>query len=187
MRTTPAEGGGFEPPVREPVRQFSKLLVSATHPSFQMHSLTLTVGLSLKRGAKVLLFFDTAKLFGNFFWEKCKLVGFESNNTADLLVQIVGVAEFNPVDGIGDSCHIEHTAIIAQCIFDGLHVASDSIGIDTHKIDDGVVKHFSRIKLLYLDRTACRRFCDILIDKFLNNSFRLMLLPTRGEQQQGDA
>ena len=30
-----AEGGGFEPPVREPVRQFSKLLVSATHPSFR--------------------------------------------------------------------------------------------------------------------------------------------------------
>ncbi len=29
-----AEGGGFEPPVRLPVRQFSKLVVSATHPSF---------------------------------------------------------------------------------------------------------------------------------------------------------
>ena len=29
-----AEGGGFEPPVQLPVRQFSKLLVSATHPSF---------------------------------------------------------------------------------------------------------------------------------------------------------
>ena len=29
-----AEGGGFEPPVRKPVRQFSKLVVSATHPSF---------------------------------------------------------------------------------------------------------------------------------------------------------
>ncbi len=29
-----AEAGGFEPPVREPVRQFSKLLVSATHPNF---------------------------------------------------------------------------------------------------------------------------------------------------------
>ena len=28
-----AEKGGFEPPVRLPVRQFSKLLVSATHPS----------------------------------------------------------------------------------------------------------------------------------------------------------
>ena len=31
-----AEAGGFEPPVRLPVRQFSKLLVSATHPNFQM-------------------------------------------------------------------------------------------------------------------------------------------------------
>ena len=28
-----AERGGFEPPVQSPVRQFSKLLVSATHPS----------------------------------------------------------------------------------------------------------------------------------------------------------
>lgn len=27
--------GGFEPPVRLPARQFSKLLVSATHPSHQ--------------------------------------------------------------------------------------------------------------------------------------------------------
>jgi hypothetical protein len=27
-----AEGGGFEPPVQLPVRQFSKLVVSATHP-----------------------------------------------------------------------------------------------------------------------------------------------------------
>ena len=29
-----AEAGGFEPPVRLPVRQFSKLVVSATHPHF---------------------------------------------------------------------------------------------------------------------------------------------------------
>ena len=29
-----AEEGGFEPPVPLRVRQFSKLLVSATHPSF---------------------------------------------------------------------------------------------------------------------------------------------------------
>lgn len=28
-----AESEGFEPPVQLPVRQFSKLLVSATHPS----------------------------------------------------------------------------------------------------------------------------------------------------------
>ena len=30
-----AEEGGFEPPVQLPVRQFSKLLVSATHPPFR--------------------------------------------------------------------------------------------------------------------------------------------------------
>ncbi len=29
--------GGFEPPVRKPVRQFSKLLVSATHPSHRIN------------------------------------------------------------------------------------------------------------------------------------------------------
>jgi hypothetical protein len=34
-----AEAGGFEPPVRLLVRQFSKLLVSATHPNFRMKSL----------------------------------------------------------------------------------------------------------------------------------------------------
>ena len=31
-----AEKGGFEPPVQFPVRQFSKLLVSATHPPLQV-------------------------------------------------------------------------------------------------------------------------------------------------------
>ena len=31
-----AEAGGFEPPVQFPVRQFSKLVVSATHPHFQV-------------------------------------------------------------------------------------------------------------------------------------------------------
>ena len=30
-----AEKGGFEPPVQFPVRQFSKLVVSATHPPLQ--------------------------------------------------------------------------------------------------------------------------------------------------------
>ena len=30
-----AERGGFEPPVQLPVRQFSKLLVSATHPTLR--------------------------------------------------------------------------------------------------------------------------------------------------------
>ena len=33
-KSSKAEAGGFEPPVRLPVRQFSKLVVSATHPNF---------------------------------------------------------------------------------------------------------------------------------------------------------
>ena len=37
-----AEGGGFEPPVPIRVRQFSKLVVSATHPSFQVITLTMS-------------------------------------------------------------------------------------------------------------------------------------------------
>ena len=47
-----AERGGFEPPVQFPVRQFSKLLVSATHPSL------LTFDLS---GANVKMIFSWAK------------------------------------------------------------------------------------------------------------------------------
>ncbi len=34
-----AEEGGFEPPVPLQVRQFSKLLVSATHPSFLINAI----------------------------------------------------------------------------------------------------------------------------------------------------
>ena len=63
-----AEGGGFEPPVREPVRQFSKLLVSATHPSFQKDLGVRNRGvISLIAGAKVRLFFEPCKFFGYFF------------------------------------------------------------------------------------------------------------------------
>ena len=47
--------GGFEPPVRLPVRQFSKLVVSATHPSH------LT---SLKCDAKIVIRFVFANVFG---------------------------------------------------------------------------------------------------------------------------
>ena len=63
-----AEGGGFEPPVREPVRQFSKLLVSATHPSFQKDPGVRNRGvISLIAGAKVRLFFEPCKFSSNFF------------------------------------------------------------------------------------------------------------------------
>ena len=65
---TVAEGGGFEPPVREPVRQFSKLLVSATHPSFHQDLGVRNLGvISLIAGAKVMLLFHSCKFFRDFF------------------------------------------------------------------------------------------------------------------------
>ena len=66
-----AEGGGFEPPVREPVRQFSKLLVSATHPSFLKDLGAVNLGvISLIAGAKVHTFSETSKSFREFFRKK---------------------------------------------------------------------------------------------------------------------
>ncbi len=63
-----AEGGGFEPPVREPVRQFSKLLVSATHPSFQKDPGVRNLGvISSIAGAKVRRIFEPCKFFRYFF------------------------------------------------------------------------------------------------------------------------
>ena len=63
-----AEGGGFEPPVREPVRQFSKLLVSATHPSFLEDLGVRNLGvISLIAGAKVMLLFEPCKFLRDFF------------------------------------------------------------------------------------------------------------------------
>ena len=52
-----AVGGGFEPPVRLPVRQFSKLVVSATHPSHQTDSFFLT-GLQIYKEFIVLQLFE---------------------------------------------------------------------------------------------------------------------------------
>ena len=67
-----AEGGGFEPPVREPVRQFSKLLVSATHPSFHQDLGVRNLGvISLIAGAKVMLLFHSCKFFRDFFLFFC--------------------------------------------------------------------------------------------------------------------
>ena len=65
-----AEEGGFEPPVQLPVRQFSKLLVSATHPPFR--KLDWNTKFS-KAGAKVLLFFDIRKFFDIFLQKKSRL------------------------------------------------------------------------------------------------------------------
>ncbi len=61
-----AEGGGFEPPVREPVRQFSKLLVSATLlPDVSAANRGV---ISLIAGAKVRLFFELCKFLSDFFY-----------------------------------------------------------------------------------------------------------------------
>ena len=75
-----AEGGGFEPPVREPVRQFSKLLVSATHPSFQKEVLSFNRGvISLIAGAKVQYLFEPCKFFEDFFHYTSFFLYFERN------------------------------------------------------------------------------------------------------------
>ena len=55
-----AEAGGFEPPVRLPARQFSKLLVSATHPNF-LSRLLKTDAFALKCGAKLAVYFVSTK------------------------------------------------------------------------------------------------------------------------------
>ena len=55
-----AEAGGFEPPVRLPVRQFSKLVVSATHPNF--HLLFASANIASK--------FELAKRKKNYFSAK---------------------------------------------------------------------------------------------------------------------
>ena len=65
-----AEGGGFEPPVREPVRQFSKLLVSATHPSFQRTIEFETLGYLLDCGCKGTTYFWILQIFMLLFFEK---------------------------------------------------------------------------------------------------------------------
>ena len=72
-----AEAGGFEPPVQSPVRQFSKLLVSATHPNFLGLAFdSYRKALSLKCGAKVQCFFGTCKFFGDYFLKKIFFIVF---------------------------------------------------------------------------------------------------------------
>ncbi len=65
-----AEGGGFEPPVRLPVRQFSKLVVSATHPSFPTHRVKL-ISCNRKRVQRYDNFFTCASRVQNKFIKSC--------------------------------------------------------------------------------------------------------------------
>ena len=57
-----AESEGFEPPVPLRVRQFSKLVVSATHPNF------LEPAFSLKCGANIGGTFGLRKSFSKIFF-----------------------------------------------------------------------------------------------------------------------
>ena len=75
---TPAEGGGFEPPVREPVRQFSKLLVSATHPC-------------------------SCKFLGNFFRKKL----FECHHLRQLGIEVEGVLQSVAIAYVAHSQEVE--------------------------------------------------------------------------------
>ena len=98
-----AEGGGFEPPVREPVRQFSKLLVSATHPSFLQDLGVRNRGvISLNAGAKVRLFFQSCKFFRNFFRKKL----FECNHLRKIFIQVKGVLQ-----GVA-AVYVSHSQVI---------------------------------------------------------------------------
>ena len=64
-----AEAGGFEPPVRLPVRQFSKLLVSATHPNFHTGSwYCLTEAPFLNCECKGKCFFSFHQTFQRIFF-----------------------------------------------------------------------------------------------------------------------
>ena len=72
-----AEAGGFEPPVRLPVRQFSKLLVSATHPNFQVF---MTAAIILELRCKGKSYFLINNTFGVFFRKKDTNFVAESEN-----------------------------------------------------------------------------------------------------------
>ena len=64
-----AEAGGFEPPVRLPVRQFSKLVVSATHPNFLSAFI-------FKCSAKVQHFSDIQRDYTFFFQQNANIFDF---------------------------------------------------------------------------------------------------------------
>ncbi|MEY4927700.1 MAG: hypothetical protein RI894_2136 [Bacteroidota bacterium] len=55
-----AEEAGFEPAVQFPVRQFSKLVVSATHPSLRRCTLSLA-------SAKIRQVISNFQIFATFF------------------------------------------------------------------------------------------------------------------------
>ena len=74
-----AESTGFEPVDTLRYRQFSKLLVSATHP-------TLRSAVTLKRCAKIVLFRNNAKYFESLSFKILAFVEFSHSYT--ILVEL---------------------------------------------------------------------------------------------------
>ena len=75
LRSLIAESTGFEPVDTLRYRQFSKLLVSATHP-------TLRSAVTLKRCAKITLFRNNAKIIAIKFSLGVKILPFEGEIAA---------------------------------------------------------------------------------------------------------
>ena len=63
--------GDSNPRYGKPARQFSKLVVSATHPTFLLNSVSESQASFSNAGAKILHFFCSTKFFCNFFQEIC--------------------------------------------------------------------------------------------------------------------
>jgi hypothetical protein len=82
--------GGFEPPVRLPVRQFSKLLVSATHPP-HLFIFKLFKNVCFFVRANVLIVFSLPKSFSpqKTLWGK-KITGLTLFYTSDRFTKPAG-------------------------------------------------------------------------------------------------
>ena len=102
-----------------------------------------------------------------------------------MVVEVIGIAVFNAVDGVGDACHIELSAKGSLCILDGFHIAFDGVGIGSHGENDGVVDDTGGVELDDADAATRAGFGDVLVDKLLNDFLGLMLLSARDEQQHG--
>ena len=125
-----AEGGGFEPPVREPVRQFSKLLVSATHPSFQKDPGVRNLGvISSNAGAKVQPFFQSCKYLANFFRKKL----FEGHNLRQFLIEVEGVLQGVSIVYVA---HSQVVKLSVGCVRVGDALFEERGTAMTHQLDE---------------------------------------------------
>ena len=92
-----AEGGGFEPPVRLRARQFSKLLVSATHPSFLKSMLAELLSTISNAVAKLVFLFYSSKYYHvifRFLVKKYTFLLFQFIQTSDSSNLLTGLVSW---------------------------------------------------------------------------------------------